>query len=144
LPFHGVNDHSLDAKNRLTVPAKSRAQLSEGLTLAKGFDGHLELWPAADYARIVDSSLAGLNPMGPEARELRRHFYGNSITTELDSAGRVMLPLDFVSYAGIDKDVKVIGSGGYLELWNREAYEATNANLVQRAADHIKSVGHPA
>jgi MraZ protein len=144
LPFHGINDHSLDAKNRLTVPAKSRAALSNTVTLTMAFDGCLELWPAAEYAQIVKQALAPLNPMSAEARELKRHFYGNSTTVELDSAGRVMLPPDFIAHAGLGKDVKVIGAGDYLELWDREAYGKQNADLIQRAADHIQSVGHPA
>jgi MraZ protein len=82
--------------------------------------------------------------MSAEARELKRHLYGNSTTMELDSAGRVMLPPKFAAHAGIGKEVTVIGAGDYLELWDRDAYDAQNADLIQRAADHIQSVGHPA
>jgi len=144
LPFQGNHDHSLDAKNRLTVPAKSRPELAGGVTLAKGFERCLQIWPQAAYEEVTRQALQGLNPLGPEARELKRHLFGNAIFTELDSAGRIGLPPNFLAYAGIKKDVVVIGSGDCLELWARDAWDAYDADLIQRAADHIASVGHPA
>jgi transcriptional regulator MraZ len=144
LPFQGNHDHSLDAKNRLTVPARSRPELAAGVTLAKGFDPCLQVWPTADYDRVAGLALAGLNPMAPEARELKRHLYGNSMTMELDSAGRIMIPPNFLQYAGISKEVMVVGAGECLELWDRDRWQTYETDLVTRAADHIASVGHPA
>jgi MraZ protein len=142
--FQGIHDHTLDSKNRLTVPAKARPELAAGMTLTKGFERCLQLWPAAEYERITRDALAGLNPFGPEARDLKRHLYGNTITTELDSAGRIMLPGPFLQYAGITKDVVVVGSGDCLELWDRESWHAYDTDLISRAADHIAGIGHPA
>ena len=144
MPFHGIHDHTLDAKNRLTVPARARAQLDNGVSLTKGFDPCLQVWPAEDHAQVVERALAGMNPLGPQARELKRHLYGNTVVTELDSAGRIMLPPPFAAYAGIGKEVTVIGVGECLELWNPEAWNTYDAELIPRANDHIASVGHPA
>ncbi len=144
LPFHGIHDHTLDAKNRLTVPARARTQLAGGVSLTKGFERCLQIWPAEDYDRITRQALGSMNPLGPEARELKRHLYGNTVSTELDSAGRIMLPPPFASYAGIGKEVVVIGAGECLELWDREAWSSYDADLIPRAAEHIASVGHAA
>lgn len=144
LPFSGNHDHSLDAKNRLTVPAKARAQLSGGVSLTKGFDKCLQVWPAQDYEQLTQQALSGLNPFAPETRELKRHFFGNTIQTELDSAGRIMLPPDFMAYAGISKEVRVVGAMDCLELWDRSAWTSHDTDLIARAADHIANVGNPA
>src|SRR3954451_11751814 len=144
LPFQGNNEHSLDAKNRLTVPAKSRPELSAGVSLVKGLSKCLEVWPTQDYDQVVQQALAGRNPLHPETRDLKRHFYGNAISTELDSAGRIMLPQPFLAHAGITKDVVVIGTGDCLEVWDRDRWHAYDADLIARAADHIASIGHPA
>ncbi len=144
MPFQGNHDHSLDAKNRLTVPAKSRPELAGGVSLVKGFERCLQVWPASDYERVTKQALEGLNPLSPQARDLKRHLYGNAMATELDSAGRINLPASFLQYAGITKDVVVIGSGEYLEVWDRDAWNTDDADLIPRAADHIASVGHPA
>ena len=101
-------------------------------------------WPAAEYAEVARQALQGLNPLGPQARDLKRHLYGNAMATELDSAGRIGLPAHFMAHANIAKDVVVVGSGEYLELWDRDAWHSFDADLIQRAADHIASIGHPA
>jgi len=144
LLFHGIHDHSLDAKNRLTIPAKARRHLEDGVTLWLGFEHCVSVWPSADYAQIAQQALHGLNPLGKEARDLKRHLFGNTVATELDSAGRIALPPAFAAHADISKDVKVLGAGECLELWNPEAWAAQNDGLIDRAADHIANVGHPA
>ena len=144
MPFQGNHEHSLDAKNRLTVPARSRAELAGGVSLVKGFERCLQVWPQQDYDRVAQQALAGLNPLAPQARDLKRHLYGNAIATELDSAGRIGIPAGFLSHAGITKDVVVIGAGEYLEIWDRETWQSFDADLIARAADHIASIGHPA
>jgi MraZ protein len=144
LPFQGNHDHSLDAKNRLTVPAKSRADLAGGVSLVKGFEQCLQVWPQPDYDRVAQQALAGINPLSPQARDLKRHLYGNAMATELDSAGRIGIPAGFLAHAGITKDVVVVGAGEYLEIWDRETWQSFDADLIARAADHIASIGHPA
>ena len=144
MPFHGIHDHTLDAKNRLTVPARFRAELSAGVVLAKGFETCLQVYPAATYDEIARTAMAGVNPLSPQARELNRHLYGNTLPGELDSAGRIMLPAPFLQYAGISKEAVVIGAGHCLEIWDRAAWHAYDTDLIPRAADHIANVGHPA
>jgi len=144
LPFHGNYDHSLDAKNRLTVPARFRADLAQGVVLAMGFERCLQVYPAAEYQQIAERALQGVNPMSLQARELRRHLYGNTLPTELDSAGRIMLPAPFAQYAGISKEVMVVGAGDCLEIWDRAAYDSHKVDLIARAAEHIESVAHTA
>ncbi len=144
MPFQGNHDHSLDAKNRLTVPAKSRADLAGGVSLVKGFERCLQVWPQQDYDRVAQQALAGLNPLSPQARDLKRHLYGNAMPAELDSAGRIGIPAGFLAHAGITKDVVVVGAGEYLEIWDRATWQSFDADLIARAADHIASIGHPA
>ena len=144
MPFHGIHDHTLDAKNRLTIPARSRAQLADGVTLAIGFEDCLQVWPAADHAELVKQALSGLNPFSEQARELKRFFFANTVATELDSAGRIAVPPEFAGHAGIKKDVTVVGAGECLELWDSGTWASHNSALKSRAADHIQSIGHPA
>jgi MraZ protein len=144
LSFHAIHDHTLDSKNRLTIPARFRPELSmDGVMLVKGFEPCLQLWPRPAYEEIARAALAGLNPLSPQARDLKRHLYGNAFPTELDSAGRIMIPGPFAEYASITKDVVVVGSGDYFELWDRESWHSYDTDLIPRAADHIASVGHP-
>jgi MraZ protein len=144
LPFHGIHDHTLDAKNRLTVPARFRAELAGGLVLAKGFETCLQVYPASVHDEIARQALAGVNPLSGRARDLNRHLYGNTLSLELDSAGRIMVPPNFATYAHLNKDATLIGAGALFEIWDPTTWQRQESDLIARAAEHIESVGHPA
>ena len=130
MAFRGTFDPTLDAKNRLTVPSKFRAALSDGLVLAKGIDaGCAQVWIPSEYEAYVEDALAGINPMTEQARKLERFFGAGSFETELDAAGRIMIPGPILEHARLSKDVVVIGSRRCLELWDRESWAAVDAEL---------------
>src|SRR5215207_1590007 len=87
--FRGTFDYSLDAKNRLTVPARFRAALSEGVVLAKGLERCVALWTPKAHDEYAQAALAGFHPLSPDAQKLKRFFAANSLDTDLDAAGRV-------------------------------------------------------
>jgi MraZ protein len=144
LAFHGTFEHSLDAKNRLTIPAKFRAALAGGVFLVQGADPCIALYPAQTYEAITQSALQGLNPLSSRARELKRLFHAWATDTELDSAGRVMLAPRHLAHAEIDREVVITGAGDCLELWARSAWEAYDSDLASRASDLTEALGHPA
>ena len=94
VPFRGTFDHTLDAKNRLTVPARYRAALAEGVVLAMPVDLKpcVGVWRPEEYERYTERALAELPPLSPRLTELERFFYGSSQDAELDAAGRIMVP----------------------------------------------------
>ncbi|HEX5620649.1 MAG TPA: division/cell wall cluster transcriptional repressor MraZ [Solirubrobacteraceae bacterium] len=144
MAFHGTFEHTLDTKNRLTVPAKFRAALAGKVFLVRGADPCISLYPEPTYSELTEAALQGMNPFSTQARELKRMFYGNATDTELDSAGRVMLTPRHLEHAGIDREVVITGAGDCLELWDRSAWEAYDRDLSQRAPDLTASLGHPA
>ena len=143
--FHGTFDHTLDAKNRLTVPSRFRATLAGTVFLVKGAEPCLSVYPAATYEAMAQAALAAMNPLSSQKREFSRLFYANAMSMELDGAGRIMLPSRFMEHAGIrSREVVVAGAGDCLELWDRAAWESYDADLAQRAPDLTASLGHPA
>ncbi len=144
MAFHGTFEHSLDAKNRLTIPAKFRAALAGRVFLVRAVDPCISVYPEATYTGLTEAALSGLNPFSPQARELKRMFFGNATDIELDSAGRVMLTQRHLDHAGIDREVVITGAGDCLELWDRSGWEAYDRDLSQRAPDLTASLGHPA
>ena len=134
--FHGTFEHTLDAKHRLTVPAKYRAALSGGLVLALGPERRsdaprsIEIWTPDAYEAYTQEALLGRSPLAPTTRDLKRWLYGRSYDTELDSAHRVMIPATHLEFAGLNKDVIVLGSGECLEVFDRGRYEAYAADQL--------------
>jgi MraZ protein len=142
LAFHGTFEHTLDAKNRLTVPSKFRTALAGRIFLVRDVDRCISVYPEETYSEFTRAALSGLNPFSTQARELKRMLYGNAMDTELDAAGRVMIPAPYMDHAGItSREVVVTGAGECLELWNRESWQAYHADLTQRAPDLTASLG---
>src|ERR1700719_4732715 len=137
VPFRGTFEHTLDAKNRLTVPVKYRTALGDGALLAMPLDQQpcVAIWLPGEYASYTAGALAELPPLSPRRSELERFFFGNSQLVELDGAGRVMLPAFLIEHAKLAKDVFVVGAGSRLELWGRAAWSEHQPALLSGVAD---------
>jgi MraZ protein len=133
--FRGTYEHTLDVKGRLTVPSKFRSALADGVVLAKGVERCIAIWTPDAYELYTANALDGLNPLSPKARELSRFFAANSFDSELDGAGRVMLPPVLAQHANLTKELVVTGAGRCLEIWDRQVWSDYNANLVTRVMD---------
>jgi MraZ protein len=144
MAFRGTFDHTLDAKNRLTIPAKFRAVLAEGVVLSKGIERCVQVWTPGGYDGYVSAALDGVHPLSQEARKLTRFFAANAIDTELDAAGRVMVPGFLLEHAGLQKEAVVTGAGDCLEVWDRAAWAEYNAALSADLPDITAAFGHPA
>ena len=144
MAFRGTFEYTLDAKNRLAVPPKFRAAFADGAVLAKGDGGHLELWRAEDHGARTAASLESLHPLAPEREKLERFYFSNSHDTELDAAGRVMVPGPFLEHASLAKEAVVLGAGNHLEIWDRTAWNEHNAGLAAEVAEIRSRFGHPA
>lgn len=146
MAFRGTFDHTLDAKNRLTVPARYRAALSDGVVLAMPIDlkPYVGVWRPEDYERYTERSLAEMPPLSPALTELERFFYGSSHDAELDAAGRIMVPGFLGEHAGLSKEVVIVGAGERLELWDRANWTEHRPALLGSVAEITARVDHPA
>jgi MraZ protein len=143
LAFRGHFEHSLDAKNRLSIPARFRAAFSSGVVLAKDPDTCAAVWAPQDHEAIIERALGALNPMGSEYRKLARYFQGNSWELELDASGRVTLPAPLMGHAGIDKEVVVVGVGDHLEVWGKERWDGQQRSLDAEIGEVTERLGNP-
>ena len=128
----------LDAKGRLVLPSRMKANLPEAtsneLFIREGFEPCLELYPLVEYKKIY-SKIAGLNEFNAEFRKLQRNFFRGSATVELDSAGRLLIPKSMLQYGKLDKEVVVVGMGNRMEIWNPEDYEKFLINDPQELSE---------
>ena len=80
----GESVQKLDAKNRVTLPAKLRPHFADGVIVAKGVDRCLSVYTPAGFEAFVDRRLGELSPFSREARLMSRHLYAGAAETELD------------------------------------------------------------
>jgi MraZ protein len=126
LAFRGQYEHSLDAKDRITIPARFRAALAEGVVLAQGLEPCVEVYSESAYADVERRFLADLNPFDREGRRTQRRFHARSEDEKLDSAGRVRLPRRLIEHAGLEGSCVIAGVMNRLEIWNPERWATEN------------------
>jgi MraZ protein len=124
LGFLGQYDHTLDAKNRLTVPSKFRAALSDGVILGRSLDPCICAYTPQGWDQFAREWVRSRDPMNPTARRVQRYFYAGAFDTQLDAAGRIMLPPPLIEYGRLGREVVVIGCGEWIEVWDRERLRA--------------------
>ena len=137
MAFRGTFDHTLDSKNRLTVPARYRAALADGVVMAMPVDLKpcVGVWRPSDYESYTHRALVELPPLSPKLSELERFFYGSSQDADLDAAGRIMVPGFLGEHASLSKEVIVVGAGDRLELWDRGHWNEHRTVLLSGVAE---------
>jgi MraZ protein len=131
----GEYEHTIDDKNRLTLPAKFRSGFADGVVLAFSQDGCLEVYPTAQYEETISARITAIDPISKEAKVMRRAYFSSANQTEMDKQGRVVLPAGLAQRARIDKDVVVAGLGDYLEIWDRNAWQVQRNEFEGRVED---------
>ena len=134
--FFGEHEHTIDDKNRLTLPARFRSAFAGGVVLTRGLDTCLDVYTRTDWDALVEARLAPLDPFSREARDLKRFFFSAAADAELDRQGRVLVPPALTRHAKLGRDVVVAGVHDHLEIWDRTAW-AANVNEVEGSADDV-------
>jgi MraZ protein len=129
----GEYEHTIDDKNRLTLPARFRDALAGGVVVTRGIDACLTVYTRDGWEEFVSSRLAGLDPFSREARQMRRYLFSAGVEAELDKQGRVTLPSGLLKKAGLAREVVVAGVGDYLEVWDRNGWRAQLDDVEGRA-----------
>ncbi|MCL2579588.1 MAG: division/cell wall cluster transcriptional repressor MraZ [Oscillospiraceae bacterium] len=121
--------HALDAKGRVNFPSKIRDALGERFFLTRGLDGCLFVYSAEGWGALEDKLRA--LPIS-KSRDIQRFFLASVCEVEPDKQGRILIPTNLREYAGLDKDIVIIGVSERAEIWNSENW---NAKLTAMTTD---------
>ncbi|MDR2546684.1 MAG: division/cell wall cluster transcriptional repressor MraZ [Lachnospiraceae bacterium] len=126
--FMGEFNHTVDVKGRLIIPVKFRESLGDEFVISKGLDGCLFVHGESEWQMFVDK-LMELPSLKGDARQFRRYFLAGAETVTIDKQGRILIPEALRHFAGIDKEVVVIGVGTRLEVWSTSSWESVTENI---------------
>lgn len=118
----GEYQHTIDPKGRLIVPAKFRESLGEKFVATKGLDNCLFVYPMEEW-QILEGKLKALPFTKADTRAFVRFFFSGATECELDKQGRILLPANLRDFAGLDKDVVVIGVSSRVEIWSKDRWD---------------------
>lgn len=135
--FMSEYNHTVDAKGRLIIPSKFREALGEEFVISKGMDGCLFVYANEDW-NAFEEKLTSLPLINKEARTFARFFLAGAASVEVDKQGRILIPGSLRDFAGLEKDVVLVGVGSRIEIWDKEKYQ--NATSDENMDDITKAM----
>ena len=137
--FIGSYQHNIDAKGRVIIPTKFREELGECFYVTMGINNCLFVLSKEQWDLFLDK-LA--NQPISKATDIARFFCAGATEAVPNAQGRILIPEHLRKYAGIDKDVTVIGSGNRVEIWNTDKWNEYLENQTQeRIKDAMELLG---
>lgn len=129
--FMGTYRPKLDEKGRLFLPAKFRDELAEGVVVTQGMENCLVVWPPTVFDLEADK--ASERPLTDKsARGYQRMFFSGGDDVVPDKQGRISISAPLRAYAGLEKDVVVIGVRNRLEIWNPTSWDDYQSEEIRR------------
>jgi MraZ protein len=127
--FLGQYKSSLDDDLGLVFPPGFRELLMDGAYITRGFEQNLLIMSEEVFLEIY-KRVVTLNIADPLARLLLRLILGNATKLDLDKSGHVSLPQDLTSFAGLEKEIILVGQGDYFELWAPACWDKQACDLL--------------
>ena len=141
--FMGEYNHTIDAKGRLIIPAKFRETLGEEFVVTKGLDGCLFVYDNKEWSAF-EEKLKSLPLTNKDARQFVRFFLAGATQAEVDKQGRILIPGVLREFAGLEKDVVLVGVASKIEIWSKERWDEANGdyeNDMDDIAMNLENLG---
>lgn len=142
--FTGTYCHNTDAKGRIIMPSRFRDQIGDKFVITCGYEGCLTIYPTDEWEKFAQKLLS-MPDHNADARRLLRMFSSVAVDCEADKQGRFLLPARLREYAGIEKEVMIIGAISKIEVWDSAKWEEYNSNkealTLEEAAANLSKFG---
>lgn len=136
----GEYQYKMDAKKRLPMPARLREQLGSRVVVTRGLEGCLFVYTTATWSEVTQKLMQA--PQGQAAsRGFARLLLSGASEIELDGLGRVLIPENLKTYAGLGKNVMVVGAGNRLEIWSQEKWEHYKERTEKEVGEMAEKLG---
>ena len=137
----GEYNHTIDAKGRLIIPSKFRDSLGEEFVVTKGLDGCLFVYDNNEWSAF-EEKLKSLPLTNKDARQFVRFFLAGATLAEVDKQGRILVPANLREFAGLEKEVVLVGVASRVEIWSKSRWEdAASYDDVEEIAEHMAELG---
>lgn len=139
--FRGGYNHTIDDKGRIIIPQKFRYVLGDKFVVTKGMGRCLWILTEEEF-RKLDEKIQERPMLDLSAVRLQRFFTGEALDASTDVQGRIALPQNLREYAGIEKDVMVVGAGNRIEMWSKQRWDETVESLTDEViSESAKEIG---
>ena len=132
--------HTLDSKKRLSLPAKFRKEVGRKVVITRGLDSCLFMYPQKAWEKIA-AKLATLPVGQADTRGMSRFILSGAIETEVDGAGRILLPEYLKEFADLKSRVVLAGVSDRIEIWNEKTWEEYKRRIEKGADQMAQTLG---
>ena len=144
--FRGRYEHTVDNKGRLSIPSRFRDLLGDRYSdhlIVTNFDRCLVAYPKEEW-EILERKAASLPQLKKEVKAFQRYFISGAAECPLDKQGRILIPPTLREYAGLERDVVVVGMLKKIEVWSasrwKEAFSASQKSF-EEISDVLAELG---
>jgi len=141
--FYGEYEHTIDRKGRIILPSKFREVFKENFVekfyVTRGLDKCLFVFTEEEW-KLTEQKFKGMSFTKADSRKFNRLFFSGAADVSCDKQGRVLLPQYLKDYAGIKRDVMVIGVSNRMEIWAKEEwrkYYDDSAPSFEKTAENL-------
>ncbi len=132
--------HTLDSKKRLSLPAKFRKVVGRKVVVTRGLDACLFMFPLATW-KVIAEKLQSL-PFGKsDTRGMSRFLLAGAVETEVDSAGRILIPEYLKEFADLKSRVVLAGVSDRIEIWNEKTWDEYKRHIEKGADQMAQTLG---
>ncbi|MCR4311095.1 MAG: division/cell wall cluster transcriptional repressor MraZ [Candidatus Taylorbacteria bacterium] len=131
----GEYTHSIDDKNRVSLPAKFRSEMGKKIVITPGLDNCLFLFTMAEWKKISER-LSSSSLLAADNRSFNRFMFGGAVEADVDSIGRILVPDFLRERATLKGKVVVIGVQSRVEIWNEKSW-IDYKKVVEKQADTL-------
>ena len=135
----GTHTPKIDDKGRIFLPAKFREELSEGVVMTRGQERCLYVFSKSEFA-VVHEKIRQAPVTSEEARKYLRVFLSGARDDQPDKQGRVLVPAILREYAGLTKELVIIGVGSRAEIWDAASWQKYLSNNEEKFANQAEEV----
>jgi MraZ protein len=131
----GEYTHTLDDKNRMSLPVKFRKEMGKSIVVAPGLDNCLSLFTVKEWEKI-SSKLSDSSMIASDNRSFSRFMFGQAMIVDVDAQGRILIPENLKNRSGLGSKVIVIGVQNRAEIWNEKTWNDYK-KVVEKQADAL-------
>lgn len=136
--------HTIDDKNRMSLPAKFRSELGKKIIITPGLDQCLFIFTMKEWTKVskrLSNSESDLSFLQSDKRSFNRFMFGRAAEVELDSIGRILIPTFLKDRINLKNSAVVVGVEDRVEIWNEKVWTEYKEKIEKESGELAEKLG---
>ena len=137
--------HTIDEKNRMSLPVKFRKEMGKKVIITPGLDSCLFIFTTKEWEKVsarLSDTKNDLSFLKADQRSFNRYMFGRAAEAEIDSIGRILIPDFLKDRINLKNSAAIIGVGDRVEIWNDKTWSQNQEAVAKQAGDLAEKLGN--